>query len=68
MVFVAPNPQKEPKYLAIIKPLDPFVWLLLICSWAATSVVFVILAKIEEKVSGFHQATSDEKAGSFIHT
>ena len=28
MVFVAPNPQPNPKYLAIIKPLSPFVWLI----------------------------------------
>ena len=51
MVFVAPNPQPNPKYLAIIRPLTPLVWLTIGCSLVVAAVVFVAVSKVEEKVS-----------------
>ena len=47
MVFVAPNPQQNPKYLATIKPMSPLVWLIIFSSLVATAVVFVIISNIE---------------------
>jgi hypothetical protein len=50
MVFVAPNPQQNPKYLAIVQPLTPNVWLAVGCSLVVAAVVFVYTSKLEEKV------------------
>ena len=50
MVFVAPNPQQNPKYLALVQPLDPVVWLFVIISLAGGAVFFLLIANAEEKV------------------
>lgn len=50
MVFVAPNPQQNPKYLALIQPLNPVVWLFIITSLAGGAVFFLLVAKAEEKI------------------
>ena len=51
MVFVAPNPQQNPKYLALIQPLDGVVWLFIITSLAGGAAFFLMIANIEEKVN-----------------
>ena len=50
MVFVAPNPQPNPKYLAIIRPMTPLVWLVIFASLGVAIMVFVLVSKAEEKV------------------
>lgn len=51
MVFVAPNPKQNAKYLSIVLPMSPLLWLIILISMAFTAVVFVIVSKSEEQVS-----------------
>ena len=53
MVFVAPNPQQNPKYLALIQPLDAVVWFFIITSLAGGAAFFLMIANIEETVNNF---------------
>ena len=51
LVFVAPNPQQKPKYLAIIRPVTPLVWLIIFASLAFATIGFVFVSSAEEKES-----------------
>lgn len=51
MVFVAPNPGQYPKYLALIRPFDSLVWILVFSSLIVLSVVYLVISKSEEKVN-----------------
>ena len=50
MVFVAPNPGQNPKYLALVRPFDSLVWSLVLSSIVLLTLVFLVVSKLEEKV------------------
>ena len=50
MVFVAPNPQQNPKYLALIQPLNWVVWVFVVVSLVGGATFFLIVANMEQKV------------------
>jgi hypothetical protein len=49
MEFAAPKPLPVEKFLSLIFPLDPFVWLLVLISYVAAGLVFWIIANVEGK-------------------
>ena len=56
MAFVAPNPKQKPKYLALIQPFNPVVWIFVGSSIAIGVFVFLFVSKTEEevRVNSFH--------------
>ena len=49
MEFAAPKPLQKPKFLSLINPLDPYVWLLVLISYIAAGVVFWVISTVEGK-------------------
>ena len=50
LVFVAPNPQQNPKYLALIQPLQPEVWALLLLSLVGGAAALLVVARGEQLI------------------
>lgn len=54
MAFVTPNPQPLPKWMALISPFSPFVWLLIAISVVAFGFVFWFVANFESKIQEYY--------------
>ena len=51
MEFAAPKPLPVERFLSLIYPLDPFVWLLVLISYISAGLVFWIIANVEGRLT-----------------